>query len=189
MVLGFLRILAVDNQTPRVLSGGGQPAKDGGPTVKALNDARLVAIFRRQLERGCVITMWDEWEPLVRQAHARLVYIAKQESLTAYSELARHIGIPTFPDYEWFPLKIAWVSGACSQYELEDGHPLISSLAINQDTGKPGAGYWGFSTMPSHLLAANWEDRRKSPPEYVEDERDEFWANEVKAVYRHWAGQ
>ena len=154
-----------------------------------LDDDHLRAIFAQQLTRGCIITSWEEWEPFVRHAHAKLVYVAKQESLITYGELARRIGMPTFPDYEWFPLKIAWVSGACSQYELEDGHPLISSLAVNQDTGKPGAGYWGFSAMPGHLLAENWEDRRRSPPEHVEAERDAFWAKEVRRVYEHWAGQ
>ncbi|MDP2744548.1 MAG: hypothetical protein Q8P00_05725 [Dehalococcoidia bacterium] len=155
----------------------------------ALSDVRLRVIFNGQLARGCVITSWDEWEPFVRRAHAALIEEAKKKCLITYGDLARLIGMPTFPDYEWFPLKIAWVAGACSQYELDEGYPLISSLAVNQDTSRPGAGYWGFSTMPQHLLAKHWEDRHRNPPEPVQAAREDFWVKEVKRVHDHWASQ
>ena len=147
---------------------------------------RLKSIFENQRRRGCIIREWQEWEEKVRKAYAKLVAVAREESLITYGELANNIGIPPLPDNEYSHLKIGWIAGACSQYELEDNHPLLSSLVVNKDTRMPGAGYWGFRNMPSHLRASNWEDVRKTPPISVEVERAKFWEAEVEKVHKHW---
>jgi len=150
--------------------------------MKELDKDRLKRIYANQLNRGCFLE-WDEWEEKVRKAYAELVKVAKRESLITYGELGMSkLNI----SLEWLQAKIGWIVGACSEYELEDGNPLLSSLAVNADTFRPSTGYWGFSTMPSRLHANNWEDRHKSPPESIVEERETFWASEVKAVYESW---
>ncbi len=151
--------------------------------MKELDTERLKNIYNNQAIRGRNIMEWQEWEEKVRKAYAILAELAKQGNTITYSELGiGKLGIST----EWLEVKIGWIVGACSEYELEDGNPLLSSLVRSKETNRPGAGYWGFPNMPSHILSRNWEDRRRNPPESVVAEREVFWISELNKVYKHW---
>ncbi|MGA2367280.1 MAG: hypothetical protein ABSF74_01725 [Dehalococcoidia bacterium] len=150
-----------------------------------LDEVRLRTIYDQQRAHGCFLE-WPEWNEKVKKAYFELVKAARNKTEIQYGELGRLIGIPTFPDYEWFHLKIAWILGACSEYELEDGHPILSSIAVSKDTMRPSKGYWGFSTMPSYLLELNWESAHKEPPKSIQDQRESFWIAEVKSLYQYW---
>lgn len=148
---------------------------------------RLQREFVRRRGRGCIINNWPEFEEKVTAAYAVLIETAKNGVTITYSELGARIGIMNFPGYDDFPLKMAEIAGACSVYELEDNHPIISSIVVNKETGMPGAGYWGFRTMPSHLLSRMWEDRRRKPTVEIEAERAKFWLTELQKVHKHWS--
>lgn len=150
--------------------------------MNQLDGDRLRSIYVNQVRRGCFLK-WEEWEDKVRKAYAELVKVANEEGLITYGELGMsklHIS------EEWLLPKIPWIVGACSHYELEEGRPLLSCLAVNAETQRPGKGFWGFRNMPCHLLAESWEDRHRHPPAFVEDEREAFWINEVKETYKCW---
>jgi len=150
--------------------------------MKELDTQRLERIYHNQVSRGCFME-WQEWEEKVRKAYVELVKTAKGCRTVTYAELG--IGKLRI-SLDWLQAKIGWIAGACSEYELEEENPLLSSIVISSDTNRPGAGYWGFPNMPTNLLSNNWEDRHRNPPEPVLAERETFWISEVKEVYKHW---
>jgi hypothetical protein len=117
-----------------------------------MNETELEYRWDRHLKRGGFLS-WDEFRDKVGKAYIELINIAinvpYKEITISYGRLGVKIGLP--PLTEWFPLKMAFICGVCSEYEHTHGRPLISALVINEETNRPGKGFWGLSGIPSHL--------------------------------------
>ena len=63
------------------------------------------------------------------------------------------------------------ILGDISDYERNQGRPLLSAVAVSQVRGIPNPGFWNLPGIPPNLT-----DRR----------RPIFWAREVTKVINYW---
>ena len=141
--------------------------------------------------------LYEEWEVasyhlteadfirFVRDSHRALVESARLGRIIFYGEL------PVFDEIkERFSDNVAkiigFILGACSEYEVTKGRPLISAVVISQDTREPDGEFYGLSTVPYHLCQDVWEEPVKTPPEIVISKRQEFWLSELQQTLDFW---
>lgn len=96
----------------------------------------------------------------------KLIEVARNRGLTTYGELEP---IAELPAVSIGPLVLDGISRA----EAREGRPMLSAVVVNQDTGRPGDGFY--------RLAA--EIGRAAIPD-----PDAFWIEELEALYRYWSG-
>ena len=140
--------------------------------------------------------LYDEWEvdnhltepeyiKFVKDTYQVLVEKAKTGKMTFYGEL------PAFNELKGrfkdaASKLIGLIVGACGEYEVTKGRPIISAIAISKDTGEPGRGFYSLSTVPYNLCLDTWEKQDMEPPEIVIKKRQEFWLSELQAVLEYW---
>lgn len=129
----------------------------------------------------------EEYIKLVKDTYLALEREAKAGNLVFYGELEAFNKLKErgFKG-NVFPLLIGAIVGACSEYEAENGRPLLSSIVISKGKGEPGSGFYYLSKVPPSLSKKNWEDKKVKPPEVVIRRREEFWLSEVQRVHDHW---
>jgi len=133
----------------------------------------------KELWVGTIFANYYEFAAYIRKAYRELKTRARSgEGLITYGELGNKIALYS-PDY--FDVKIGQIVGACSIYAYRNGAPLISSLVVNQDTGRPGKGFWGLPGIPSHLRRYV-KSVELVMPEKLDEERERFWAEQVRRV-------
>ena len=150
-----------------------------------MDEGQLQRIYEGHRKQGCFL-LWEEWIDKVKKAYCQLIKRAKEspyDRITiTYGELGSNIGL--LPITDWFPLKMGWIVGACSQYEHQCGRPLLSALVVNSDTGQPGKGFWGLPGIPPQLRkVTKIED---ATPVVIDGERDKFWVEELKQIDKYW---
>jgi hypothetical protein len=73
--------------------------------------------------------------------YEKLKEVARARELITYKEIAEFVGLDWSKDYgkcrQIFP-----VLGAVSTSEVEQGHPMLSAVAVRQDIGIPGSGFF-----------------------------------------------
>jgi len=128
-----------------------------------------------------------EFIDLVKDAYLELKREAKAGNLVFYGDLEvfQKLRERGYRSNELLVI-LGAIVGACSEHEVVDGHPLISSIVINRDTRKPSLGYFYLSKAPPSLSRKNWEDRNIRPPEIIMRQRDVFWLYEVQKVHEWW---
>ena len=128
-----------------------------------------------------------EYIQLVKDAYSELKNEAKAGNLVFYEELEvfQKLRERGYKGNELLVL-LGAIVGACSEYEAENGHPLLSSIVINRDTCRSGLGFYYLSKVPPALSRKNWEDKNIRPPEIVMRQRDAFWLYEVQKVHEWW---
>ena len=103
--------------------------------------------------------------------YEELKEVARRKNLITYKQLAGVVGLDWNKDYgrcrQIFP-----VLGAVSTSEVQQGHPMLSAIAVRQDTKTPGS---GFFTLARDL------GRYKGGNDYS------FWVAERDAVWNFWA--
>ena len=140
--------------------------------------------------------LYDEWkvdshltEPeyikFVKDSYPVLVENAKLGKIIFYGEL------PVFDELkkrfsDVAAKLIGFIVGACSEYEVTKGRPLISAIVVNKDTGEPGRGFYGLSAVPQNLSMDTWEGQDMEPPEIVIKKRREFWLSELQETLEYW---
>ena len=153
----------------------------------------LKKIYRRHEGEPGFIMEWEEWSYFVRQAYPILVDVAKKKRLITHGDFARE-GFVTYGSVggeialfspEWFDVKIGIIVGGCSEYEYEEGRPLLSSIVVNKSTRYPGPGYWGLPGIPRELRKKirYWEIGLE---DYMDEARLMFWGSQVEEVYEYW---
>jgi hypothetical protein len=151
-----------------------------------MNEEELRVLWDRHTKRGGVIRSWEEWRDKVGSAYIELVRIAREvrydQMRITYGELGSKIGL--FPLSDLFQLKIGHIVGACSVYEYEHNRPLISALAINSDTNRPGKGFWGLPGIPPHLRKnIGIEDITAFK---LDEGKENFWIGQIKQIDKCW---
>lgn len=63
------------------------------------------------------------------------------------------------------------ILGDISDYEWNQGRPLLSAIAVSKVKGMPNPGFWGLAAVPPNL---------------TERQRPIFWAREVMKVINYW---
>jgi hypothetical protein len=107
--------------------------RNGECEGKSMDEQILRILWEQQRNEGGPIQDLMEWKEKVAKAHQALVERARNipfcEMPIVYGQLGTNIGLYVLS--EWFQLKIGWIVGACSIYEHQQGHPLISALVIS----------------------------------------------------------
>ncbi|TET18177.1 MAG: hypothetical protein E3J75_00750 [Dehalococcoidia bacterium] len=151
-----------------------------------MNEEELKSLWERHRQRGGIIRSWEEWKDKVGKAYIELIKIAKEIPYDlmriTYGKLGARIGL--YPLSELFQLKIGHIVGACSVYEHEHGRPLISALVVNEETNRPGKGFWGLPGIPPHLRKnIGIEDITVFK---LDEGRESFWINQIKQIDKCW---
>ena len=100
--------------------------------------------------------------------YIELITAARYRGTVTYQEIAQIMGLPLSGNH--MSREVGWILGEISAYELENGRPMLSAIAVGVN-GKPGQGYFEWARKLGRLTT---ED------EWV------FWENECKAVYDTW---
>lgn len=140
--------------------------------------------------------LYDEWEvdnhltepeyiKFVKETYDVLVENAKSGKMTFYGEL------PVFNELKGrfkdaASKLIGLIVGACGEYEVTKGRPLISAIVISKDTGEPGRAFYSLSIVPHNLCLDTWEGQDIEPPSIVINKRQEFWLTELQASLEYW---
>lgn len=90
----------------------------------------------------------------------RLIDVARAEEVTFYQELGIGRG-----------RTLGQILGEISEYEHDQGRPLLSAVAVSKVKGMPNPGFWGIPDIPSGL---------------TDKQRPIFWAREVIKVVDYW---
>lgn len=150
-----------------------------------MDEYELQRIYSGHKESGCFLP-WDEWRENVIRSHSQLIERAREipydRFAITYGELGKKIGL--FPLADWFYLKIGWIVGACSEYEYQQGRPLISALVVSSETNQPGKGFWGLPGIPSHLRKVTKIEDTTSF--VIKEGRDSFWIEELWRIDQYW---
>ena len=150
-----------------------------------MNEHELKDLWERHQRRGGFLS-WDEWKDKVGKAYIELIKVAKEipydQMRITYGQLGTKIGLPPLTD--WFPLKMGHICGACSVYEHEHSRPLISALVVNEETNRPGKGFWGLPGIPIHLRKnIGIEDITAFK---LDEDRESFWIDQIKQIDKCW---
>ena len=63
------------------------------------------------------------------------------------------------------------ILGEISDYEWNQGRPLLTAIVANKAKGMPSPGFWGLAAIPPNL---------------TERQRPIIWAREVMKVINYW---
>lgn len=105
--------------------------------------------------------------------YEKLKDVARRKQLITYRELADVVGLNWNKDYGKCR-QIFSVLGAVSTSEVQQGHPMLSAIAVRQDTRMPGSGFFRL---------ARDLGRYQSGDDYS------FWIAERDAVWNLWPSQ
>ena len=99
-----------------------------------------------------------------------LIEVARAKNLTTYTEAGNWVGL----DMAWevARIQIAQLLDSINEDEIDQGRPMLSSLVIYKDEGRPGSGFFKCARGLGKLVGNN---------------EDSFWAKEVKAVHEWWS--
>lgn len=100
--------------------------------------------------------------------YSELITAAKYRGSVTYQEIAQIMGLPLTG--KLMGKEVGWVLGEISAYELENGRPMLSAIAVGVK-GKPGLGFFDWARKLGRLTS---------------EEEWAFWERECKAVYDTW---
>ena len=103
--------------------------------------------------------------------YEKLKEVARRKGLITYKELAGVVGLDWKRDYGKCR-QIFSVLGAVSTSEVEQGHPMLSAIAVRQHTRTPGPGFFTLARDLGRYRSGN---------------NHSFWVAERDAVWSLWS--
>jgi hypothetical protein len=104
--------------------------------------------------------------------YSELVQAAQYRGITTYQAIAQLMGLPLTGNY--MASETGRVLGEISEDELNQGRPLLSTLAVGA-SGLPGQGFFRLA-----------EGLGKLPVDATEEEKQLFWERERDGLYETW---
>lgn len=107
-----------------------------------------------------------------RMLRERLIQVAASQDVVYYSEIAPLVAIDMSspPDRE----EIGRLLGEISEFEHDQGRPLLSAVAISHDGNRPGKGFYNLAQELGLHEGSH---------------HDSFWTRELKRVHAVWKGK
>jgi len=103
----------------------------------------------------------------------KLNEVARQKQLITYKELAALVGLDWNKNYGRCRQIFSILRAICTA-EVEQGHPMLSAIAVRQDTRAPGSGFFAL---------ARDLGRYQSETDYS------FWIAERDAAWNLWSSR
>ncbi|WP_152418316.1 hypothetical protein [Halorubrum aidingense] len=98
---------------------------------------------------------------------AECIKVAEYQGTISYEAIGNVISQPAINTRHW--------AAAVSKDVSEGGHPMLSAVIVGKNNGVPGDGFY--------QLASNLDHLDQDPESMSEDEKINFWENELKKVY------
>ena len=103
--------------------------------------------------------------------YCKLLNAARKKESVPYEEIGQIMGLDT---QAGMAKKIGRLLGEINEDEHNNGRPLLSAVAVEPATRMPGDGFFQFA-----------KELKKFDGETEEDKR-EFWREEIQRVYEMW---
>lgn len=104
---------------------------------------------------------------------AKLICVAHSKGTITYGTLAPLAGLP--PTGQHMATEMGHLLGEISEDEHNAGRPMLSAIAVRNDTSMPGKGFFDLARTLGKLTASTTAAEAN------------FWSNELNAVHVHWA--
>jgi hypothetical protein len=113
--------------------------------------------------------------PMDQILYDKLLQLAKDKKLAAYSEVAPLINLDMSLDSD--REKIAIKLGEIASYEHAQNRPMLTALIVHYgDDNNPGEGFFSIAKEFGLYMGSRDSIQRLT-----------FWANQVRLVHNHWS--
>jgi hypothetical protein len=102
---------------------------------------------------------------------AELVRAAEYQGVTTYQDIAVIMGLPL--QGAFMGKETGHIFGEISEDEVKAGRPMLSAVAVSVVTGKAGPGFFALAKELGRFGGDTAEEQN-------------FWRQEVQAVYETW---
>jgi len=102
-------------------------------------------------------------------AYAALVMTARSRAMITYRGIARLTGLPD--EGQQMGKEVGHLLGEISEDEHSRGRPMLSAIAVQKATGRPGGEFYEFAGRLNKLKG---------------DAPQSFWDTEVTKLYDFW---
>jgi len=104
------------------------------------------------------------------KVYYKLIRTAQKRRTISYKDVAEIIGLPIRGDH--MAREAGQILGEISEWEHNEGRPLLSAVVIREDIGIPGEGFFKLARQLGKLQGQNEQD---------------FWENELHDIYDTWS--
>src|SRR6056297_2716756 len=109
----------------------------------------------------------DEKPPEFYRLLSECIKVAEHRGTIAYEDAGEPIDV--------IPVNMNNWSAAVSKEVTDQGHPMLSAVVVGKNDGTPGDGFY--------TLAHDIGRLERDPDELSDEEKTEFWRNEMRRVY------
>jgi hypothetical protein len=105
-------------------------------------------------------------------AYAELLAAARRRGTVTYREIAFVTGLPL----QGNPMAatVGQLLGEISEDEHQMGRPMLSALAVHEDDGRPGEGFFGLAKGLGQLKDDSEQGKQR------------FWEQQTASIYHIW---
>ena len=103
--------------------------------------------------------------------YCRLLDAARKKEGVSYEEIGQIMGLDPGSNAAQ---EVGQLLGEINEDEHNHGRPMLSAVAVEPTTKMPGEGFFGFAKRLDRFTGETEEEKR------------EFWRDEIQRVYEFW---
>ena len=103
--------------------------------------------------------------------YCRLLAAARNKEGVGYNEIGQIMGLAASGDMD---KEVGQLLGEINEDEHGHGRPMLSAVAVEATTKMPGEGFFVFAKRMDKFTGETEEDKR------------DFWRDEIQRVYQTW---
>jgi hypothetical protein len=104
------------------------------------------------------------------KVYSKLIRTAHKRKTIYYKDVAEIMGLPIRGEH--MAREVGQILGEISEWEHDEGRPLLSAVVIREDIGIPGEGFFKLARELGKFQGQNEQD---------------FWQNELQDVHNIWS--
>lgn len=114
--------------------------------------------------------------PEVNRLYHVLIEVAEHQDLISYSACCQQARLPLEMENPYDRQQLAILLARISEYEVDNGRPMLSAVVVHQGKNDPGKGFYTFASELGLL-----RDRPTA------EEKERFLMSQLKEVYATWS--
>jgi len=112
-------------------------------------------------------------EKILNRIFNELVNVSKNRGTITYNILAKRSGLDSYANWRF----LIWeYLDEINRREVEEGRPMITAVAVREDSGIPGDGFWDCAYYTCKVWDGNGS-------------KEKFWRNELDRVWHYWGNK
>jgi len=123
-------------------------------------------------ENGVRVSTKYRGKPEYFLAYAELLAAARRRGTVTYREVAFVTGLPLRGGQ--MAKAVGHLLGEISEDEYRKGRPMLSALAVHEEDGQPGEGFFKLAKLLNKLKDTSHDGKKR------------FWGEERAAIYSLW---